>query len=56
MRHDRSDEREDHLGLHLDNVLPEQEERAADLARRRDDVLGIERLLLLRNRILILKS
>merc|ERR1740136_205604 len=45
--HYRGGEGEDHLGADLDNVLPQQEECAAQLARRRNGVLGVELLLLL---------
>mmetsp|Transcript_15996 Transcript_15996/g.43450 ORF Transcript_15996/g.43450 Transcript_15996/m.43450 type:complete len:213 (-) Transcript_15996:553-1191(-) len=40
-RHHGGHKREDHLGAHIDNILPQHEHRAAQLARRRDGVLGV---------------
>lgn len=39
--HDRADKRENHLGLHLDDILGQEEDRGADLTRDGDGVFGI---------------
>lgn len=39
--HDGADEGEDHLVLALGDVLREDEDRGAELARNRDGVLGV---------------
>merc|ERR1719326_1293576 len=44
--HQRRHEDEEHLGLHLDDVLVQQEDEAAQPTRTRDGVLGVEHLVL----------